>query len=67
MSEQTFTHAGTAFFSYWGHLNDFCHKNDSFKQQLQTILPILHRSYGLAPDGYSDDIQGQLTMADLFR
>lgn len=24
-------------------------------------------SYGLAPGGYSDDIQCQLTMADLFR
>ena len=24
-------------------------------------------SYGLAPGGYSDDIQYQLTMADLFR
>ena len=70
-----------------------------FTQQLQAILPILHRSndvssctrfceiqetccycvelrqffitmityYGLAPGGYSDDIQCQLTMADLFR
>ena len=31
------------------------------------VLITMITSYGLAPGGYSDDIQCQLTMADLFR
>ena len=33
----------------------------------KTVLITIITSYGLAPGGYSDDIQYQLTMADLFR
>ena len=33
----------------------------------KTVLITMITSYGLAPGGYSDDIQCQLTMADLFR
>nr|WP_293565288.1 hypothetical protein [Prevotella sp.] len=33
----------------------------------KTVLITMITSFGLAPDGYSDDIQCQLTMADLFR
>ena len=33
----------------------------------KTVLITMITSYGLAPDVYSDDIQCQLTMADLFR
>ncbi|WP_194256657.1 hypothetical protein [Segatella copri] len=33
----------------------------------KTVLITMITSYGLAPVGYSDDIQCQLTMADLFR
>ena len=33
----------------------------------KTVLITMITSYGLAPGGYSDDIQYQLTMADLFR
>lgn len=33
----------------------------------KTVLITMISSYGLAPGGYSDDIQCQLTMADLFR
>ena len=32
----------------------------------KTVLITMITSYGLAPGGYSDDIQCQLTMADLF-
>ena len=33
----------------------------------KTVLITMITSFGLAPGGYSDDIQCQLTMADLFR
>ena len=33
----------------------------------KTVLITMITSYGLAPGGYSDDIQCQLTMSDLFR
>ena len=33
----------------------------------KTVLLTMITSFGLAPGGYSDDIQCQLTMADLFR
>ena len=33
----------------------------------KTVFITMITSYGLAPGGYSDDIQCQLTMADLFR
>ena len=33
----------------------------------KAVLITMITSYGLAPCGYSDDIQCQLTMADLFR
>ena len=33
----------------------------------KTVLITMITSYGLAPGSYSDDIQCQLTMADLFR
>lgn len=33
----------------------------------KTVLLTMITSFGLAPGGYSDDIQCQVTMADLFR
>lgn len=45
-------------------------KGDPFIRETgteKTVLITMITSYGLAPGGYSDDIQCQLTMADLFR
>ena len=48
--------------------NRIRNRRETFIRETGTeVLITMITSYGLAPGGYSDDIQCQLTMADLFR